>query len=229
MEDPSVPALGSSRRRETPPDDARAITAPYLLGAATEPYDRTTRERLSAPSSHQVAVARCAADAPDRRRCQRRARPRPVGTGAKRRPLTRVRTGACWVAARTSPRRASCHGLLLAVLVRVPVRGRPRLTSVLGGLLRRHDGGRGVPREGCGRSVFGGCPARAGMALGLLEQAAGHRVGDSCTGTRRVGHAASVQASSPRLRRVWWQRRANLRAIVNAARCAPSRALNAFQ
>jgi len=98
-----------------------------------------------------------------------------------------------------------------------------------GARVRRQDGDRGVS-TGCGRSFLVGCPAHRPAATGLPGADRGF-IG--CSGATRSlgvrGQAAGARTWSSRLRRVWWQRRASLRAIDSSANWPPRRALTCWK
>lgn len=88
----------------------------------------------------------------------------------------------------------------------------------------------GVTQRGCGRSFLVGCPAWGRQLQGCWELAAGSSVGRARRQVlRRRAQAAGARTWSPRLRRVWWQRRASLRATDSSASWPSRRVLTCWK
>src|SRR3982751_4113392 len=79
--------------------------------------------------------------------------------------------------------------------------------------------------------ILGRLSGAGPAATRLLELAAGSSVGRARNARPEVAgtQAAGARTWSSRLRRVWWQRRASLRAIDNNASCPPRRALTCWK
>ena len=102
--------------------------------------------------------------------------------------------------------------------------------------VRRHDDRLGVPRDECGRSICcgpaGASSVHAGGGAGREQKPHArwrHRdwLGSDARHVSTVGHTAA-NASSPRARGRWWQRRVSLRATDSIARLLPSRFLTCW-
>ena len=88
----------------------------------------------------------------------------------------------------------------------------------------------GVTQRGCGRSFLVGCPAWGRQLQGCWELAAGSSVGRARRQVLRCrAQAAGARTWSPRLRRVWWQRRASLRATDSSASWPSRRVLTCWK
>lgn len=91
--------------------------------------------------------------------------------------------------------------------------------------VRRRDDRWGDPR-GCSAVARSFRADQRSLTTGTCrELTAGHQLHFGHGARDHGGQAAWAQAASPRARRVWWVRRASLRATDSAARLAPARAL----